>query len=55
MLGVQPLTVSQYNEELLLLYRELLMKVIVIKNDHLDQLCHLEEAINQVTIKTDAL
>ena len=53
--GVRPLTRTDYNAELLELYRELLMKIVVLKNDHLDQLCGLEDAVNGIEIKTDPL
>ena len=46
----------QNNEDLLVLYRDLILKIIVLKNEHLDQLCLLDAAKDgPVTIKTGRL
>jgi len=40
---------------LLDLYRDILLKIVVIKNAHLDQLCTLPEAEKVLTINSEKL
>jgi len=37
------------------MYRDLLMKITVIRNTHMDQMCLMDEAENVLTITTDKL